>query len=84
MSTFYQWFSSIHFRSQCLFFERVVDFTISLYYNKYAVRHFDNFFTSKSVRKSFSIIKVFLKILQNSQKAIYDGFSFPMKLKVAG
>ena len=34
MSTFYQWFSNIHFPSLCLFFKKAFDFTISLYYNK--------------------------------------------------
>ena len=34
MSSFYQFFSNIHFPSRCLFLERVVDFTISFYYNK--------------------------------------------------
>ena len=34
MSTFYQKFSDIHFTSQCLLFERAVDITVSLYYNK--------------------------------------------------
>ena len=34
MSTFDQWFSNLHFPSQCLFFERAVDFMIFLYYNK--------------------------------------------------
>ena len=34
MSTFYRWFSNIYFPSQCLFFERGVEFTVSLYYNE--------------------------------------------------
>ena len=53
MSNFYQWLWKIHFPSHCLFFERAVEFTIYLYYNKNV--------DSKPVRRRFSIIKVFLK-----------------------
>ena len=34
MSTFYQWCSNIHFLAQCLFFDRAVDFKVSLYYSR--------------------------------------------------
>ena len=62
-STFYQWFSNIHFPSQCLFFERAVDFTISLYDNKNVgspffkkfsfQSQFAEVFLNKSVPKKF-------------------------------
>ena len=45
---------------------------------------FHKILLSKPVYRSFSIIKVSLKISQNSQKTIYAGVSFPMKFKVAG
>ena len=34
MSTFYQCCSNIHFPAQCLFFDRAVDFKVSLYYSR--------------------------------------------------
>ena len=34
VSTFFKWFSNVHFPSQCLFYERAVDFKISLFDNK--------------------------------------------------
>ena len=54
-------------------FERAVNFTISLYDNK----NVDSPFFEK-LRRKFLVIKVFLKISQNSQKAIYAGVFFSL------
>ena len=54
------------FSSQCLFFERAVDFMIYLYYNKnVGSPFFIKFLFSKPVHRRFSIIKVFLKNFAN-------------------
>ena len=86
MSTFYQWFSNIHFTSQCLFFQRTANFTISFYYKKnIGSPFFVKFPFQKPVcRMVFNHESVPKKNSQNSKKAIYAGVSFPMKSKVAG
>ena len=78
VSTFYKWFSDMHFPSQCLFFERAVDFRISLYYTKkcrFAI--FLIILLSKSVRRRLSIIKLFLKNFSKiTESYIYRRFLF--------
>ena len=86
MSTFYQWFSNIHFASQWLFHKRAVDFTISLYYDKYVG---SPFFISSPFKTNFqevfhnkSVPKKFCKT--NRKPYLPTSLPFPMKLKVAG
>ena len=54
MPIFDQWFSNLHFPSQCLFFERAADFKISLYYNKNVCR-------SSFIVKVFFIMRFFIR-----------------------
>ena len=76
MSIFYRSYSNILFPSQCLFFERAVNFTMSLCYSKNIVSPFFIKFSFKtSSREIFHKEGV-------SKKAIYARVS--IKLKVAG
>ena len=76
MSIFSRSYLNILFPSRCLFFERAVNVTISLYYSKNVVLPFFIKFSLKtSSRKVFHKEGV-------SKKAAYTGFS--IKLKVAG
>ena len=76
MSIFYRSYSNILFPSQCLFFERAVNFTTSLYYSKNIVLPFFIKFSFKtSSRDIFHKEGV-------SKTAIYAGVS--IKLKVVG
>ena len=86
MSTFYEWFSKIHFPSQCLFHEKAVDFTISLYYNMYVG---SPFFTNSSfkniLQEVFHNKSVPKKFRKTNRKLYVPAFLlFTMKLKVAG